>query len=151
MYLSFIIKTKDMTAQITILKESRKGAMLITDGEKVAWIMPKQRREDGSYTQGVVKALAEGQTVADYKAEQAAYLNPNAPIGEVVRETERAIAVKAYTSWYCHVREDQQERSELVWIPKSMIVDGTAPKWFLKKKLDELTCQGGSGFHFYHF
>lgn len=51
--------------KIQILKTSPKGAMLISDGKKVAWIMPKQKRPDGTFTPGALKALEESKVTKE--------------------------------------------------------------------------------------
>jgi len=50
---------------IEILKTSQKGAMLITDGVKTAWIMPRQRRQDGTYTPGAFDSLKTSKTTKE--------------------------------------------------------------------------------------
>ena len=52
---------------------------------------------------------------------------------KIVRETEKAVAIAA-------VAIDAYGRSDLetqIWVPKSMIQDGAAPAWFIRKKADE--------------
>ena len=52
--------------------------MLITNGTNVVWVMPKQRREDGSFTDGAIKALDESNLTLDaYNAEQVERQNQN--------------------------------------------------------------------------
>jgi hypothetical protein len=133
-----------------ILATSKKGAKLITDGEKVTWIMPKQMRSDGTFTEGALKALDEStKTYQDYVEEQKERANPNQEI-KPIKETDNAIAIIAYSNYYNHVIEDNTAQVTLLWVPKKIINErGEAPKWFLKKKLDELQNQDGHGFHIF--
>jgi hypothetical protein len=59
-----------MKTEITIEKTSAKGAMLITDGMKSAWIMPKMKRADGSFTPGAYAALEKAKTKEEFIAEK---------------------------------------------------------------------------------
>jgi hypothetical protein len=52
-----IMKSNDIT--ITLIKQSERGAWLITDGVKQAWTRPSSRRLDGTWTDGAYKALQE--------------------------------------------------------------------------------------------
>ena len=48
---------ENIAKELTVLKISAKGAMLITDGEKVAWIKPSMRRSDGTFTPGAYQII----------------------------------------------------------------------------------------------
>ncbi|HJY63375.1 MAG TPA: hypothetical protein VJ455_04400 [Ignavibacteria bacterium] len=61
-----------MNSEITIEKTSAKGAMLITDGERSCWIMPKQKRADGTFTPGAYSALEKAETKKDFTDRKAA-------------------------------------------------------------------------------
>ena len=52
-----IMKSNDIT--ITLIKQSERGAWLITDGVKQAWSRPSSRRPDGTWTAGAYKAIRE--------------------------------------------------------------------------------------------
>ena len=52
----------------------------------------------------------------------------------IAQETERAVAVKVNID-FCDLEFD---KSQLVWIPKSLLVEGRAPGWILNKKLNEV-------------
>lgn len=101
-------------AEIRIVKKSGKGAMLVTDGDKVAWIMPRQQRKDGTFTPGVSKALKESKrTLASFEEtgktasgnKKAAYL---VKYDTIVRETPKAVLVRSFNG-----AED--------WLPKVAI------------------------------
>jgi len=65
-----IIKPSVQT-NIKVLFQTKKGALLITDGEKVAWVMGRSQRDDGSFTDSATKALKESsQTFSQYQEEQ---------------------------------------------------------------------------------
>ena len=55
----------------------------------------------------------------------------------VVRETEKAICIAGQIA--CYVT-NQVVKSNM-WIPKSLISDGTIPTWFFEKKVDEAVSQ----------
>lgn len=57
------------TPNIIILRQTERNALLITDGERVAWVMGRTRRADGSFTPSALKALAEGKLRSEYDAE----------------------------------------------------------------------------------
>lgn len=61
-----------MAQAITIVRTSERGALLITDGIRIAWVMGRTRRDDGTFTPSALAALAEGKTVAEHEADEAA-------------------------------------------------------------------------------
>jgi len=78
-----------MENQITVLKTSRKGAKLITDGVKQTWIKPSWSREDGTFTPAAYKALENGVNVGEKKeAKEATHVTLT---GGIASETEKAI------------------------------------------------------------
>lgn len=123
-------------SEIKVLKTSSKGAKLITDGNKVAWIMPRMTREDGSFTDGALKALKEStDTLNRYQGNEFSYID----FCEIARETDKAILVKA------KVKIDEIEKIEEVefWITKSKasIVENKlkVEESFLEMKINEIS------------
>lgn len=55
---------------ITVIKTTERGARLITDGNKVAWIMGRYMRSDGTLTPMGQHALENGKTYADWLDEE---------------------------------------------------------------------------------
>ena len=145
------INTTSATASIAILKTSQRGALLITDGSRVAWVMGRTQRADGSFTPSALTALANGKTVEEWHA---------------AREQERADRERAFQegkeqtsvslpavsvregsekSWKVRTNRTQWLYGKYVavweYLPKSVVkvsVDNgvatlTMPKWFLSK------------------
>lgn len=105
-------KNPPKTNKIEVLKTSGKGASLITDGIKTAWIMPRQKRKDGTFTAGALKALNESPNLlSDYKAtgktssKKLAYM---VKYDMISRETDKAMLVTSFNG-----SED--------WLPKSAV------------------------------
>lgn len=66
------------------------------------------------------------------------------PVGKVVKETEKAIAIRATAEVFSHIKEDFVKESQLMWIPKSMVnKKGETPLWLLTKKLTEMSHNPG--------
>ncbi|MCR5658940.1 MAG: hypothetical protein K6G25_06400 [Bacteroidales bacterium] len=59
-----------MEKEIQVLKESQRGAYLVTDGEHVAWIMRRSRRSDGTITKTAQEALANGMTYEQWQNQE---------------------------------------------------------------------------------
>lgn len=140
-----------MAQAITIVRTSERGALLITDGIRIAWVMGRTRRDDGTFTPSALAALAEGKTVAEHEADEAARraakekafqegkLPTNVTIG-----TGR---VTDYSPRAWKVRTDDRQCLYGRWcwkyeyLPKSMVSVEfkdhatilTMPKWFLAK------------------
>lgn len=152
------INTTAPTASIAILKTSQRGALLITDGSRVAWVMGRTQRADGSFTPSALTALANGKTVEEWRAEDEAW--------RAAREQERADRERAFQegkeltsvslpatsvregsekSWKVRTNRTQWLYGKYVavweYLPKSVVkvsVDNgvatlTMPKWFLAK------------------
>ncbi len=62
------------TPNIIILRQTERNALLITDGERVAWVQGRTRRADGSFTPSALKALANGTPRAEWDAQREAYI-----------------------------------------------------------------------------
>lgn len=55
---------------------------------------------------------------------------------DVVRETEKAVAIEVYTAnGVTSTSEKFYGRKNLLWFPKSMLVNGCAPVWMYNQKL----------------
>lgn len=146
------------TRTITIIRTSQRGALLITDGSRVAWVMGRTRRADGSFTPSAVRALAEGTPYETWEAENNAREARRAE-SRVAREEEYqkgketiTVDIGAYrldngTSKAWRVRTDEMQRlygktvHVYQYLPKSVVavnVEGntaylTMPRWFLAK------------------
>ena len=150
--------TATITPTITILKTSQRGALLISDGSRIAWVQGRTQRADGSFTPSAFTALANGKTVAEWEAEDKAW--------RAAREQERADRERRYQdgktlvsvniaaalvregsekSWKVRINRTQWLYGKYVavweYLPKSVVkvsVDNgvatlTMPKWFLAK------------------
>lgn len=105
-------KDREVT-DIKILKESSKGAMLITDGKKVAWIMPKMKRKDGTFTKGAYDALSKSTKSFDDNVSESKDVILD--FCEISRETEKAILARLRLS----ITEIELTKDIEVWFPKS--------------------------------
>ena len=154
---------------ITILRTTARGAHLITDGERVVWVMGRSVRADGSLTPSGLAALtASDKTYTQWQAEEAerelwrtdreaarekafqegkVATTIELPSPRVLDYNEKAWKVRTLRTEYrygrcCSVYE---------YLPKSVVTivrDGvraklTMPKWFLAKNawLNDMTCE----------
>ena len=146
------------TATITVLRTTQRGALLITDNVRVAWVQGRTRRADGSFTPSALTALAEGKPVAEWEQEQAAREQEFAD-RKAAREREfqegkelTSVSVPALSvregsekSWKVRTPFKQwlygKQVAKWEYFPKSVVsvsVDNgvatlTMPKWFLAK------------------
>ena len=136
---------------IKVIKESERGALLITNGERIAWVMGHQMRKDGSFTKGALEALANGKTIEEHEAEQAAwkaarerkFQDGKAPAS--VSIADERITDYSEKAWKVRTDEHQYLYGRWCWcyeyLPKSMVsvkrdanlATLTMPKWFLEK------------------
>lgn len=140
------IKNEDLRA-IEVIKTSERGALLITDGVHVAWVMGRTKRADGTFTASAYSALDKGKDKEQWEKEQ------------YEREHYKEIGQQPYDLIIS--KEDIQDYSEKAWkvysghkrpfmgkmvraynyIPKSMVTikeDGefvviTMPTWYRRK------------------
>lgn len=123
-------------SEIKILKESPKGAMLITDGDKVAWIMPKMKRADGTFTKGAYEALTKSEKTLEENVQDAKDVVLD--FCQIVRETDKAILVKLRLSFIALDLEKDVD----AWFPKSRAktIDGklSVNSFFWKEKKAEV-------------
>lgn len=149
--------TAPVASTITIIKTSQRGALLITDGIRVAWVMGRSHRADGSFTASALDALANGKTYAEWEAEDIAWRAARASEQE---ERERAFQEGKLPTEISVPADAVREGSEKSWkirngkqwlygkwvnnyeyLPKSVVsvrYEGdnailTMPKWFLGK------------------
>ena len=105
---------------ITVLRTSQRGALLITDNVRVAWVQGRTRRADGTFTPSALTALAEGKPYAEWEQEQA------------VREQEYAERKAA--------REQQYQEGKAlasVTIPAFRVREGSEKSWKVRTNLTE--------------
>lgn len=123
-------------SEIKILKESPKGAMLITDGNKVAWIMPKMKRADGTFTKGAYEALVKSDKTFEENTQDQKDIVLD--FCQIVRETEKAILVKLRLAFV----QIDLEKDVDAWFPKSKAktIDGklSVNSFFWKEKKAEV-------------
>lgn len=129
---------------ITVLFVTQKGALLVTNQEKVVWLKPDEKNPDGSFKPTVITKLNESElTYPQYLQNQEEsrrdYLEQlnaiqNSPLKvEEHASTEKAIGVLAF------VHRDDPKQTKCFWIPKSMIDEnGCTPRWFFDKQKDKL-------------
>lgn len=116
----------------TVLKTSKKGALLITDGTKIVWVMARARRKDGTFGDGARKYLAEskifGSTLEDLDKFN------NQIVTAILKwqpsfETEKAWKV-GFNTWFpkslCTIIKNED---------KTFTVTG--PRWILLKEFTE--------------
>ena len=150
--------TTTTSATITILRTSQRGALLITDNTRVAWVQGRTHRADGTFTPSALTALAEGKLYAEWEQEQAAreqeYAERKAAREQefqdgktLVTATMPAVYVREGSEKSWKVRTPYKkwmygkQVSAWEYFPKSVVkvsVDNgvatlTMPKWFLTK------------------
>lgn len=151
---------------ITIIRTSDRGAHLVTDGNKVAWVQGRWCRVNGTLTPRGIEALADGQTVEEFEAQKRAreearqqafearqqafeegkkLITVLVPANTIVSYSERAWKIfngSSYRNRYGKVCRDA------FFAPKSQItveilengkVEVTMPKWYFS---GEWTNQG---------
>lgn len=139
------------TSAITVVRTTERGALLITDGVHIAWVMGRTRRADGTFTPSALTALAEGKTVAEHDAERAAYraardkafqdgklpTSINIGVGRVTDYSPNAWKVRTDSRQYLYGRWCWKYE----YLPKSVVSVEfkehatvlTMPRWFLAK------------------
>lgn len=79
---------------VEILRTSERGAKLVTDGTKAAWVMGRMVRPDNTLTYGGVQALAEGKMTDAEARDYDNYLTRQREEREAARAAARAEAAK---------------------------------------------------------
>lgn len=142
----------------TVLRESPRGAKLITDGVRQCWIQGRWMRPDGTLTPMGMANFANARLNSEVEAEERE--RENARIAyqkarEELREAEREnITITVYAGVVCSVSDKAikcwngawqmlygKRVKAYVYLPKSLVTteevtDGTnltMPKWLLKK------------------
>ena len=150
--------TSTANTEIRIIKTTERGAHLITDGVRVAWIQGRAMRADGSLTPSGLTALQEGKPYAEWeqeeerrrlwkedreKARELAFQEGKLPTS-IVLDASRVLD---YSEKAWKVRTNNYQRlygrvvSVYEYLPKSVVsvqYNGsdavlTMPKWFLEK------------------
>lgn len=144
---------------ITIIRTSDRGAHLVTDGNKVAWIQGRWYRADGTLTPRGMQALADGQTMEEIEAQkrareearQQAFEEGKRPItvlvpaNTVVSYNERAWKIfngSSYRNRYgkiCRAAFFAPKSQITIEVQESGEVEVTMPKWYFS---GEWTNQG---------
>lgn len=139
--------------KIEILYTSRKGAHLITNGNKVAWIMARSIREDGTLTPTGVRALQEStKSLEDWKKEDAQRKFEKEHYEEFMHQFVNVSfekgGIKEYSAKCWKFRTERLVRNYGKWcyewdyLPKSQAVKVsedatnivlTMPRWLAKK------------------
>ncbi len=98
-------KMKELVEGVFEIRQSPKGAMLISDGSVEAWVMPRTAKAllDGKLTPAATKALAEA---GEGKAPKTAC--HKVAFSQIVRETDKAVLVADFNGGEA-------------WLPKSAI------------------------------
>lgn len=135
--------SKTLKINVTVERESEKGALLVTDGARRGWVMPR------SYSNGQVNDSTFAKACAEFESRQSSrtfvregYYRFADAI--VLRETEKAVAVRVPVE-LCNLEVD---REETMWLPKSQIRNGNEiPAWLISRKVEEMQAQfpHGSG------
>lgn len=145
-------------ATITILRTSQRGGLLITDGTRVAWVMGRNHRADGSWTPSTATALADGKPYAEWQAEEAKRelwrTDREAAREQAFQEGKEPITITlapanvidySAKAWKVRTPRTQWMYGKVVsvyeYLPKSVVSVSfdagkawmTMPKWFLKK------------------
>lgn len=152
------INTTSATASIAIIRTTERGALLITDGTRVAWVQGRTHRANGSFTPSAIEALANGKTVEEWREEQAAreqeYADRKAAREQVFQDGKLptsvcvdASRVQDYSdrAWKVRTANTQRMYGRIVsvyeYLPKSLVQVAyengnavlTMPKWFATK------------------
>ena len=100
------------TTTISIIKTTNRGALLITDGVRVAWVQGRTRRMDGSFTPSALDALSKGMTTEEWEAKDAQW--------RAARDAEKAERERAF-------QEGKEQTT--VTIPSASISEGSERSW----------------------
>lgn len=146
-------------AQITIIRTSDRGAHLITDGTRVAWIQGRWYREDGTLTPRGAQALADGQTMEEIEAAKKAaeerkiaereegrkLITVRIPAGMVENYSEKAWKIYSGSKYYnkykrlCRASFFAPKSQIEVNVEEEGTILVTMPKWYFR---GEWTIQG---------
>lgn len=139
------------TQKIDVIRTSPRGALLISDGLHVAWVMGRTLRSDGSFTPSALEALAGGKTIAEHEADEAAYrASRDQKFQDGKRVTTVTVGVGRVTdysmkAWRVRTNDRQMLYGRWCWcyeyLPKSQVSVEfkehatvlSMQKWFLDK------------------
>lgn len=121
--------------QVQIIKSTAKAHLVQNEEGRQAWIQARWLRADGTVNDKTFNngAVAIEQKKADAEADNA-FANGMHEIHEIVKESEKAIALNARWENFA----SDQTGTALVWFPKSQIKNNSLPGWLLKAKAKEL-------------
>lgn len=122
-----------------VVNVSDKGALLITDGNKLAWVMQRQQRKDGTFGDGskraLEKSIIQGSSVEDYdnhfsKKVSCIVYSESSPL-----QSDKAFNIKG--EWF---PKSQCSISELSPVEgdQNRAFSVTGPRWLLHKKLPDI-------------
>lgn len=143
---------------VEVLRTSERGAKLVTDGTKAAWVMGRMVRPDNTLTYGGVKELEAAKMTDAEARDYDAYITKQREEREAARAAARAEAAKkrltvelpqsrwfgeagkAYKVWTGYYTWNMYHKSvrEFVYLPKSQVevisaIDGVVrlnmPEW----------------------
>ena len=121
--------------KVRIEKETKKACLVADDEGRKGWIQKRWLGDDSTVNSKTFEKAVDNynQRQADYE-EGKKWANDFHKVIEIAKETEKAIAVKAYFDAY----NIERDITRLIWIPKSLMKDGCVPGWFIAKKITEL-------------
>ena len=114
-----------------VLKTSQKGALLITNGEKIAWVQRRAQRKDGTFGDGALRALTASK-IAGKCLEDLKKFND-----QIVSVQER---------WAPSFETEKAWKIGSTWFPKSLckleknedkMFTLTGPRWVILKEYFE--------------
>ena len=127
-----------MRTTVEIVRETKK-AKLVRNGEQQAWLPNRWIRDDLTVkSETFEKSASEFSQTAIARSKARTLLrdfkNGMHDVGSIIRETEKAIAVRATIYEEC----SDQEVTRLAWFPKSQIKNAQAPGWLFLAKAKDL-------------
>ena len=133
--------------QVEIVKETQKAYLVQDQAGRQAWIQKRWLAEGNMVNVKTFEKNVEWLKNRDLEIEREKQRKAEAKLkrqelielGEIVRETEKAVAVTA--TW----QEFNVEKAggKLVWFPKSQITDGKVPYWLVEAKAVEVCNSAG--------
>jgi hypothetical protein len=123
-----------MRTTVEIVRETKK-AKLVRNGEQQAWLPNRWIRDDLTVkSETFNKSAAEFLQTETSRKEIRDFKNSHHSVGSIIRETEKAVAVRATIYEEC----SDQEVTRLAWFPKSQIKNAQAPGWLFLAKAKDL-------------
>lgn len=126
--------------KVAVERETKKALLVVGGDGRKAWIQRRWLAADGTVAEETFEKAAASLAGRDQeRADFAAWKNAFHPIGPVVRETEKAVAVEAVIA--CETTD--QTARVLCWFPKSQLRDGQAPGWLILAKAEQARNERG--------